>query len=126
MARIRSRALVVDDEASIRFVVSRALKERGWDVRVVDDGVAVRECVQNEKFDLLVLDLMMPGMNGFEVLRQIRAGGESGWLTPSTVRVVALSGKAGDEGLGFAQRIGADAVLSKPFELEDLWIAVAE
>jgi len=117
----RSRVLVVDDDASIRFVVSRALKDRGWDVRVVDDGVAVEDLLLMERFDLIVLDLMMPGMNGFEVLRRVRAGGESGWKTPPTVRVIALSGKAGDEGLDFAQRIGADAVLSKPFEIEDLW-----
>lgn len=123
MARRRARALVVDDEASIRFVVSRALKDRGWDVRVVDDGVAVLDYLQNERFDLVVLDLMMPGMNGFEVLRQVRMAADSGWATPATVRVVALSGQAGDDGLGFAQKIGADAVLSKPFELDDLWKA---
>lgn len=116
---------MVDDEASIRFVVSRALKDRGWDVRVVDDGIAVEEYLQNERFDLVVLDLMMPGMNGFEVLRRVRAGGDAGWATPPTVRVVALSGKAGEEGLEFAHRIGADAVLSKPFEIEDLWAVAA-
>jgi len=122
MARQR-RALVVDDEASLRFVVSQALTDRGWHVRVLDDGDAVEEAVQCEKFDLVVLDLLMPGMNGFEVLRRLRCGAAAGWKTAATVRVVALSGKAGEEGLGFAQRIGADAVLSKPFDIEDLWRA---
>jgi CheY-like chemotaxis protein len=120
------RALVVDDEASIRFVVSSALKERGWEVEVVDDGVAVEDALQNQRFDLIVLDLMMPGMNGFEVLRQMRSGAGAGWKTQPPVRVVALSGKTGDEGLEFARRMGADAVLGKPFEVEELWRAVEE
>ncbi len=93
-------------------------------MRVLDDGVGVEECLRAERFDLIVLDLMMPGMNGFEVLRQVRAGGESGWRTQPAVRVVALSGRAGEEGLEFARRIGANAVLGKPFELEDLWNVV--
>ncbi len=120
MAR-QPRALVVDDEPSMRFVVSRALKDRGWDVRSLDDGVAVLEHLQAERFDLVVLDLLMPGMNGFEVLRQVRGACEAGWKTPASVRVVVLSGKAGEEGLEFAQRIGADAALCKPFDLDDLW-----
>ncbi len=118
------RALVVDDEESIRFVVGRALKDRGWDVRVVDDGVAVEDRLHDEKFDLVVLDLMMPGMNGFEVLRQMRSSQGAGGKTQPDVRVIALSGKAGGEGLDFARRIGADAVLPKPFDLDDLWAAV--
>ncbi len=117
----KGRALVVDDEASIRFVVARALKDQGWEVRVIEDGVAVEESLRNDNFDLVILDLMMPGMNGFEVLRQIRSFPDRGWKTQSSVRVVALSGKTGDEGLDFAQRIGADAVLSKPFDIEELW-----
>lgn len=125
MAR-QSRALVVDDEPSIRFVISRALKDRGWDARVLDDGVAVLDHLQAEHFDLILLDLMMPGMNGFEVLRQVRSAGEAGWKTPSSVRVVVLSGKAGEEGLEFAQRIGADAALSKPFDIDDLWKVIAD
>lgn len=120
----RLRALVVDDEQSVRFVVSRALKDRGWDVRGVDDGVAVEEALQEEAFDLVVLDLMMPGMNGFEVLRRLRAGGEGQWRTNAAVRIVVLSGKTGEEGLDFARRIGADAVLGKPFDVDDLMKAV--
>ena len=121
----QSRALVADDEASIRFVVSSALKDRGWEVRAVDDGVSVVDSLQKERFDLVLLDLMMPGMNGFEVLRQVRAGGLSAWKTQPSVRVVVLSGKAGSEGLDFARRIGADAVLGKPFSLDELWEAVS-
>jgi CheY-like chemotaxis protein len=125
MAR-QLRALVVDDEDSMRFVVSRALEDRGWDVRAVDDGVAVEDYLQAESFDLIVLDLLMPGMNGFEVLRRLRSSGEAGWKTQASVRVVVLSGKTGEEGLDFARRIGADAVLGKPFDLEELWHAVGE
>ncbi len=120
----QKRALVVDDEPSMRFVASRALKDWGWDVRVVDDGVAVESYLESEKFDLVVLDLLMPGMNGFEVLRRVRGAGDLGWKTPSSVRVIALSGQTGEDGLSFAKRIGANAVLAKPFEIDTLRSAV--
>lgn len=120
----KRKALVVDDEQSVRFVVSRALKDAGWEVRVVDDGVAVRDHLQSERFDLLVLDLLMPGMNGFEVLRELRSSASDSWKSSNKLRVVVLSGGTGEDGLEFAARIGADATLAKPFELEDLWSAV--
>lgn len=86
----------------------------------------VEERLERQRYDLLLLDLYMPGMNGFEVLRRIRrthAGVLPVWKTPPTVGIVVLSG-AGRDGLSFAGRLGADACLQKPFELADLLGAV--
>ena len=122
-----SRALIVDDEQSVRFVLRHALREGGWEVEEVDDGSVVEERLEQQRYDLLLLDLYMPGMNGFEVLRRIRqphAGVRPLWKTPSDVGIIVLSGAAGRSGLSFAARLGANACLQKPFELIDLLAAV--
>jgi DNA-binding response OmpR family regulator len=70
----------------------------------------------------------MTGMNGFEVLRRIRhahAGIRPMWKTPPTVGIIVLSGAAGRDGLSFAGRLGADACLQKPFDIEEVLAAVA-
>jgi CheY-like chemotaxis protein len=124
---VPNRALIVDDDRSIRFVLREALREQGWTAEEVDDGAVVEERLERQRYDLLLLDLYMPGMNGFEVLRRIRqphAGVLPVWKTRPTVGIVVLSGAAGPDGLNFAGRLGADACLQKPFEIADLLAAV--
>jgi len=122
-----SRALIVDDDRSIRFVLREALRGHGWTVDEVEDGAVVEEELERHRYDLLLLDLYMPGMNGFEVLRRIRqphAGVLPVWKTPPTVGIIVLSGAAGRDGLSFAARLGANACMEKPFEIADLLAAV--
>lgn len=121
------RALIVDDDQSLRFVLRQALKGQGWEVDEADDGSLVEDQLESLRFDLLLLDLYMPGMNGFEVLRRVRqahAGVLPVWKTRSDVGIVVLSGAAGRDGLSFAAKLGADACLQKPFEVADLLAAV--
>jgi CheY-like chemotaxis protein len=116
------RALIVDDDPSLRWVLSTALSDAGWSVVESDDGSSVLERLHAERFELLVLDLYMPGMNGFEVLRQVRrptANLLPRRKTPASVRVVVLSG-ASTDGLHFARRIGADACFQKPFDFDEV------
>jgi CheY-like chemotaxis protein len=120
------RALIVDDEPSIRTVLAGALRAAGWTVRELDDGALVEEALEDEHFDLIVLDLYMPGMSGYEVLRRVRRYRRElrpFWKTAADVRIIVLSGAAGEEGLSFARRIGADASVSKPFDLNDFLAA---
>jgi CheY-like chemotaxis protein len=119
------RALIVDDDCSLRFVIREALTSDGWTTVEAEDGSEVVERIDSERFDLIVLDLYMPGMNGFEVLRAIRHGSRvlPRRKTARDVRIVVLSGAAGPGGLDFARKIGADACLAKPFEVDDLLAA---
>jgi CheY-like chemotaxis protein len=117
----------VDDDRSVRFVLRQALVGQGWAVEEADDGAAVEDRLEAMRYDLLMLDLYMPGMNGYEVLRRIRqphAGLLPLWRTPHSVGIVVLSGAADRDGLTFATRLGADAVLRKPFEIDDVLAAV--
>ena len=118
-----SRVLVVDDDPSIRLVLEHALSGDGYEVVAVDDGADVPDLLACSAFDLVVLDLYMPGMNGFEVLRQIREPG-SGLLparrTPDTVKVLVLSAHSDAATTSFVLKRGADTCMAKPFDVDDL------
>jgi CheY-like chemotaxis protein len=117
------RALVIDDDASVRFVLRNALAETGWQVTEIDDGCEAETALAARHYDLVVLDLYMPGMNGFEVLRRLRRYDPAGtpmWKTRADVPVMVVSGQAEEESLAFAERIGADACLTKPFDIADV------
>ncbi len=117
---MRTSALVVDDDASVRFVLSKALEGLGIEVTTVDDGAEVMDLVTVRHFDLLVIDLYMPGMNGFEVLRQLRHLDASALPTPRTridVPVLVVSGESEPSTVANARRLGASAQLPKPVDI---------
>ena len=115
-------ALVVDDDASIRFVLGRALEGLGIRVTEVDDGAEVMAMICGHHFDLLVIDLYMPGMNGFEVLRQVRRSAPGLRPAPRTSRdvpVLVVSGEIEPESIANARHLGATAQLPKPVDIDD-------
>jgi len=117
------KALIIDDDEAVRFVVRQALIDDGWTVVELDDGSEAEPSFAANAFDLVVLDLYMPGMNGFEVLRRLRrykALTAPAWKTRADVPVLVVSGEAQEGGLSFAQRVGANACLSKPFDVSEL------
>lgn len=81
------------------------------------DGCEVPDLLAKGRIDVLLLDLQMPGMNGWEVIRQLRAktaGGSEADAPPRVPKVVVLSGRNEDETAAFVRRLGADAYLTKP------------
>jgi CheY-like chemotaxis protein len=120
---MKRSVLIVDDDESTRSVLARALDVLGLRVVLAEDGAEVPELLVGQRFDLLVVDLYMPGMNGFELLRQIRRP-DPGFLptprTTSTVRVMILSGESSSASIAHAKALGADAYLVKPFDIDEL------
>jgi two-component system phosphate regulon response regulator OmpR len=109
---VGSRILLIEDDARLAEMVSEYLGEAGFRVSVVDRGKAGLERLTREPFDALVLDLMLPDMDGLEVCRQLRA--RSG--TP--VLMLTARGDAMDRVVGL--EMGADDYLPKPFEPREL------
>ena len=116
------RVLLVDDERDIAEALSFALQTRGMEVEVVHDGDSALERAHADPPDLMVLDVMLPGTNGYEISRQLKD-----WMEASpegvpfpiliiTARRVSTADR--EEFLAVWSR--ADGVLYKPFELEDL------
>jgi two-component system phosphate regulon response regulator OmpR len=109
--------LVVDDDRRIRALLSRFLLSKGYRVTVAETAAEARAKLGGLKFDLLILDVMMPGESGFELARAIRAG--------STVPILMLTARAETESRIAGLEIGADDYLAKPFEPRELSLRVA-
>jgi two-component system response regulator MprA len=107
------RILVVDDEPAVRDAVDRALRLEGHEVSLAEDGRAALDAVAAEPPDVLVLDLLMPRIDGLEVCRRLRAAGDR---TP--VLVLTARDAIADRVRGLDA--GADDYLVKPFALEEL------
>lgn len=112
MDTIAKRILVVEDEPTMADVVSRYLRRDGHEVRTVADGHAALAAFRDFQPDLLVLDLMLPGIDGLEVCRQVRAAG------PTPVIMLTARGDEVDRLVGFG--VGADDYVTKPFSPREL------
>ncbi|MDR1998424.1 MAG: response regulator transcription factor [Frankiaceae bacterium] len=109
----KRRVLVVDDEENVSHLVSSALRFDGFDTTTADNGNAALAAVAEYEPDLVVLDVMMPGLDGFQVLRQLRAAG-------SDVPVIFLTARDGASDRIGGLRAGADDYVVKPFSVEEL------
>lgn len=112
------KALIVDDEPSVRSVLSRYLGKRGFEVALAGEGRQALERMEKERADIIIIDLMMPGMNGFELYGIIRER----W--PETAeRTIFTSGMVEREAARFAETEGR-IILEKPFGKDSLYEAV--
>jgi DNA-binding response OmpR family regulator len=113
MAHTRGSVLVVDDEPTIGEVVSRYLERAGYETRVAEDGLEALDAVAERAPDLIVLDLMLPGLDGLEVMRRVRAEDRS-----SAIILLTAKGEESDRIIGL--RLGADDYVVKPFSPAEL------
>lgn len=109
--------LVVDDENGPQEVVRIALASRGFQVKIAKNGHQACQMFDAEHYDLVLTDLKMPGMNGIELLKQIRE------RSPETI-VIFMTGYASLNSAIEAVREGAYDYLTKPFQIEELYIVV--
>ena len=108
-----TRILLVEDKPDLAFGLKTSLEIEGYEVDVVHDGTAGLDRARATTPDLLILDLMLPGMDGYEVLRQLRASGHD-----MPVLILTARGDETDKVVGF--RLGADDYVTKPFALSEL------
>ena len=112
-ADVRPSLLVVDDDSRVRTVVCWQLEAEGYAVREAADGNAAWHSIVDQRPDLVVLDLSLPGMSGLDLLRRLRDAGDE---TP----VVVLSGRSGEGDRIVGLDLGADDYLVKPFSPGEL------
>ena len=109
----KPRLLVVEDDPALAQALALSLSRRGFSVAQATNGRTALQRAITESFEIIVLDLTLPEMDGFEVLSEIRA---KGFITP--IIVLTARGTVGDRVHGL--RLGADDYLSKPFDLDEL------
>jgi two-component system response regulator RegX3 len=106
------RILVVEDETTIAEAVSYALQEAGYEVDAVGDGGDALDAVRGRRYALMILDLMLPGVSGLEVCREVRAGGD--------LPIVMLTARDAESDRVFGLDLGADDYVTKPFSVAEL------
>jgi DNA-binding response OmpR family regulator len=114
---VRQRVLVVDDDPTVSDVVCRYLERAGYEVAHAADGPAALDHFAREQPDLVVLDLMLPGIDGLEVCRRLQQSG-----TGVPVIMLTALGKEADRVLGL--QLGADDYVAKPFSPRELVLRV--
>ncbi len=110
-----STIMVVDDERELVAVVRTMLEEKGFNVRCAYDGTQVFDFLKKQKPDLILLDIMMPQMDGLEVLTRLRENPDT-----ASIPVILLTQKADDEDVLGGYKMGADYYLTKPFTKNQL------
>lgn len=109
------RVLVVDDSISVRKVASKLLKNAGFDVELAVDGLQGLELLRTGDFDVVMTDLEMPQMNGYELISEVRR-----LETIRHLPIVVVTSRTGQKHVEKAFSLGADAYLGKPFTQDDL------
>ncbi len=106
--------LLIDDDEQVRTLLQDVLEECGYHVLTAANGTAALRFLQDEHVDLILVDIFMPGLDGLEIIQQIRKTGVS-------CKIVAMSGGSGEWNyLDVATHLGADATLMKPFDPKTL------
>jgi DNA-binding response OmpR family regulator len=113
--------LIADDEANIVISLEFLMKREGHRVSVARDGDAALAAIREQRPDLVLLDVMMPGKTGFEVCQAVRAD-----EALAGVKILMLSAKGRDTDLAKGNALGADAYMTKPFSTRELADKVRE
>ena len=109
------KVLIADDEPNIVVSLEFLMKREGHRVLVARDGAAALQAIRQDKPDLVLLDVMMPLMTGFEVCQHVRAD-----ESLAGVKILLLTAKGRDTDLAQGKGVGADAYMTKPFSTKDL------
>ncbi len=113
MTATKAKILVVDDDLRLRELLKRYLTEQGYSVAVAADGEAMNRSRARERYDLLVLDLMLPGEDGLTICRRLRGGND-------TTPIIMLTAKGDEIDRIVGLEMGADDYLPKPFNPREL------
>ena len=108
----KKRILIVEDDADISMVEEAYLEAAGFETRIITDGTGISSLIQKEEYDLILLDLMLPGKSGYEICREIRDE------VDSPILMVTARTESVDKVRGLG--LGADDYISKPFDPAEL------
>ena len=117
-----TKVIIVEDDKDINILIAYNLRKKGFLVKQVFDGYEASIILKREHFDIAIVDIMLPGINGFEICREIKGAGNS----PSRTFVIVVSAKISPQDKLYAHIMGADCYFSKPFSVAVLLNAIKE
>jgi DNA-binding NtrC family response regulator len=113
------KVLIVDDEEKVRKYMSRLLRNRGFEVDAASDGAVALSMIDDQDVDIVLLDILMPGIDGITVLKEIKK-------TRPAIEVIMLTGNASVETAIEGMQLGAFDYLLKPVDLDNLYLCLKE
>ena len=113
--------MVVDDSLTVRQFTGRLLRRAGYQVATAKDGVDALQQMQETRPDLLLLDIEMPRMDGFELTKQLRDNADT-----ATIPIVIITSRTADKHRAYALELGANAFFGKPYPEDELLRSIAE
>lgn len=111
------KILLVEDDEALRFIVKDNLEQNNYDVQVAEDGAIALQLFEQNKFDLIVLDVMLPKIDGFQVAEKIRKTNEQ-------VPIIFLTARSMTEDKIMGLTLGGDDYIPKPFSMEELLLKI--
>jgi len=115
------RILIVDDEPNIVFAMELLMKKEGYEVHAVDEGEKVFPAIREFRPDLILLDIMLPKIDGYEVCQRIRAD-----AALKDIRIIMITAKGRDVEKEKGMALGADYYITKPFSTREVVMKVKE
>lgn len=113
--------LIADDEPNIVVSLEFLMERNGYQIRIANDGDEVLRAVEEQRPDLILLDVMLPGRSGFEVCQKIREN--PAW---QGIKIIMLTAKGRETEVAKGLALGADAYITKPFSTKDLLAQVKQ
>lgn len=118
--KVPDKILIAEDEPATRLIFATILQDKGYDVTTCENGRECIELIKNEKFDTIILDIRMPDMDGFEVLKVLKSNPET-----NNIPVIIISGNTEPQTIKRAFDEGATEFIAKPVNLEELLVRVS-
>jgi len=112
-----SKILYVEDDETLGFVTSDSLEQNGFDVTICEDGILALKCFKQEVFDLCIIDVMLPKMDGFTLAEKIRGLNQQ-------IPIIFVTAKSLQEDKLRGLKLGADDYITKPFSIEELVLKI--
>jgi len=112
---VATRVMVIDDDRDIRFVIRMNLEAEGYEVEECADGFSALEAIATTRPDIIVCDIMMPGLDGYGVLEHLKADEDA-----RHIPLIFLTAKGSDKEIWDGWQSGADYYLTKPFDPDEL------
>ena len=113
--------LIIDDDADYVESLSEVLRHSGYIVHSINDGCELDDVLEKTSVQVILLDLRMPGMNGFEVIRKLKDRlAPARWHINQAAKIIVVTGRGEQETADFTRKLGADAYLVKPVDPKQL------
>lgn len=118
---VRKKILIADDEHKIVMTLEYTFKKNGYDIFIARDGSEVLELLKEEIPDMILLDIMMPNIDGYTTLSEIKKNEKF-----KNIKIIFLSAKSGEQDIKKGMELGADAYITKPYSIKKLIEKVEE